>query len=72
MSEWATDDWCYSCHKPEPLPANFFRICGECMHCFVTEAELRAAMAATHRECGLPPPAPDAPLWVCPLCAHDF
>lgn len=59
-------------HGPEPIPEGAFRVCGECWHCFETEADLRAAVATMHQECELPPPAPDAPLWVCPLCAHDF
>lgn len=59
-------------HGPEPIPPGAFRVCGECWHCFVTEADLRAADEELRRQIGLQPTDPDAPIWVCPLCTHDF
>jgi hypothetical protein len=62
-------------HGYEPIPASYYRLCGECWHCFVTAAELVEADWDVRRSL---PGGEDAvrrqpdDVWVCPHCSHDF
>ena len=60
-------------HGEEPIPDGAYLVCGECWHCYVTPADLVAAVATVRAELGLPAWAGDADaVAFCPLCAHDF
>jgi hypothetical protein len=80
------DDGC-AIHGYEPLPETYFRVCGECGHCFTTAEELIdadrklrdeiAAFEAAHPWPGIEPTPmvyhEDAEdITICPLCTHDF
>lgn len=60
-----SDPGCYF-HGVEPVPDEYFRLCLECGHCFVTEEEFTAAAEES------PIARPDPELTFCPLCSHDF
>lgn len=73
-------DWC-AIHGHEPLPENYYKICGECLHCWPTREEFLADvqknladMANVPVEWGPMPPraATDDDEHVCPLCTHNF
>lgn len=60
-----SDPGCFF-HGEEPVPDEYFRLCVECGHCFLTEDEFTAAAAES------PIARPDPQLPFCPLCSHDF
>lgn len=68
-----SEDLCYI-HGYEPLPDKYYRMCGECFHCFVTEQELVQKDLDVRREAF----GPDAEVMqaedihTCPECTHDF
>jgi hypothetical protein len=79
--------YCYSCGTHEPLPDKWYRMCGECLHVFVTEAELvrehNALLAEIRQDVtnvGVPVPPEGVPpdvttgkqVFCCPKCIHDF
>jgi hypothetical protein len=71
----ASPDWCHSCCKLEPRPDDYYQICGECGHVFVTASELEEAallnIPEKHRD-GRYYEVEAASIFFCPLCAHDF
>ena len=68
----AVDPGCFW-HREEPIPEDFYRVCGECLHCWPTPEELMVDVATIARQVGLTAiPADPATVFSCPLCAHDF
>lgn len=67
------NDHCYV-HGYEPLPKEWYRICVECWHCFITKEELVAKDLEIRRACGDPTAEPMDPdqIYICPVCTHDF
>lgn len=74
-------DYCYSCKRHEPLPPEYYRMCGECFHVFETEKGLVESHNALIRSMAVAVPGQDerppyaklgGPIWSCPLCLHDF
>jgi len=64
----ASPDFCWSHYVIEPMPDNCFRVCGECMHVFATEADLIRDMWmewGDYRHAG-------DQIHSCPHCIHDF
>lgn len=69
----ASPDWCHSCLKLEPLPAEYHEVCGECGHVYVTAEDLMAAYIEEWRKMAVSVQALDTPsIDACPLCGHDF
>jgi hypothetical protein len=68
------DEWCWHHNRSEPTPeGGAYRICGECFHCFNTEADLLAADRTMRTEVGLSGVAVSGDdVLYCPLCSHDF
>lgn len=62
-------DGCWH-HGHEPIPEGAYLVCGECGHCYVTEADLIETERQLYPD--LPVRASAATMWACPLCAHDF
>jgi hypothetical protein len=61
-------DFCWSHYVIEPMPDNCYRVCGECMHAFPTEADLIRDMWmewGDYRHAG-------DQVHSCPHCIHDF
>lgn len=61
-------------HGHEPIPKDYYRVCGECGHVFVTADELVSKDLAMHHAVGLLDAQPRDPerIEVCPECTHDF
>lgn len=68
-------------HGPEPIPDdNAYRVCGECGHCFVTEAELSQADYEVRHGSYVAGSTDNYPtvhrsgddIDICPLCTHGF
>lgn len=71
----ASPDWCHSCLKLEPLPDEYYSVCGECGHVYVTAEELLEAENRLLFEMQVtkPPVVTDPEhVYTCPLCGHDF
>lgn len=77
------DDYCYSCNRHEPIPPEYYRMCHECFHVYVTEKELVDEHNALLRNLGATVAglvSLEKPLfikagidvWTCPKCIHDF
>jgi len=67
-----TDDRC-AVHGHEPIPPEYYLICGECFHVFVTVEEFVEADRRMSVDCGLPNVARDPEeIFACPLCTHDL
>lgn len=67
------DDYCFACNRHEPLPSEYYRTCAECLHSFVTEAELVDAHNKVLE--GIPRSVPVTmgdQVSCCPFCIHDF
>ncbi|WP_158881907.1 hypothetical protein [Amycolatopsis anabasis] len=65
------NDECFF-HGHEPLPENYYRVCGECGHVFATADELLRREREIANEVGFQPETDPDRVYVCPLCAHDF
>jgi hypothetical protein len=61
-----TDDPGCFWHGQEPIPDSAYLVCGECGHCWTTEAEFVRDIEANGFE------ANETNRLFCPLCAHDF
>lgn len=62
-------------HGYEPVPADYYRLCVECGHVYVTAAELVLLDQDVRRRLGGerdPSPRTVDEIEVCPLCIHDF
>jgi len=69
----ASPDWCHSCLKLEPLPDDYYIVCGECGHVYVTTEELVKAFRDYYEpRVGQMLPASPEEIYACPLCGHDF
>lgn len=76
--ERSPNDRC-AIHGHEPIPANCYRVCGECWHAYATADELIEADYAVRLDLaeadGLADLVerrdPDL-IHICPLCTHDF
>lgn len=74
MCDWpvSADPGCWF-HGEEPIPPNSYRVCLECGHCYTTREDLLYEDAKVRREIGMKTPQdPDAEIYACPLCTHDF
>lgn len=68
MPPEASLDWCHSCLKLEPLPAEYYIVCGECGHVYVTPEDLVDAYVEEFP--GYRPMAEH--IASCAKCWHDF
>lgn len=70
-NKWTTQV-CYF-HGVEPIPADAYRVCAECGHCYNTREDL-VSEDVKLRRWGLDIPLPDPAdeIYTCPLCLHDF
>ncbi len=71
-------DYCFSCNAHEPLEPTYYRVCGECLHVFRTEADLLllhneildelsvSAVTAVKKVTS------GEQVFSCPKCIHDF
>jgi hypothetical protein len=66
-----TDPGCFF-HGDEPVPSDWYRLCGECGHCFDTVDDLLLADNRNRIEIGLQPITDPTLVLFCPLCTHDF
>lgn len=69
------EDWCYSCNRSEPIPADgAFWVCGECHHCWPTAADFITDVRKMLDEVGgVEGDELVLKAWpFCPLCAHDL
>ena len=67
-----TDDFCYI-HGYEPMPPQYYRICGECWHVYVTPEELVQKDLYQRASVSLPvEPMKAEDITICPECLHDF
>lgn len=71
----ASPDWCHSCCRLEPLPAEYYQVCGECGHVYVTAADLVAAyvvMVGDRASMIRVDDVKPEEIYFCQLCLHDF
>ena len=76
---WVGEDNCWH-HGHEPIPEGAYRVCGECGHCFATEADLSQADFDVRHKAYLAGFTDSYPtvlrsgeqIYSCPLCTHDF
>lgn len=63
----------YDCffHGVEPLPEEYYQLCGECGHVWETRDDLLRDDLDLRTQIGLQQD-PEAPIRICPLCTHDF
>lgn len=71
---YSQEEFC-AIHGYEPIPDGEipYRICGECLHAFMTAEELVDKDAAMHREVfGVLRRSRPEEIYSCPECTHDF
>jgi len=82
------EDHCLIHHVDEPDNGDVYRVCGECLHVFVTEEDLQREDMIIRNQMwqaglnqggnvkadhsGVPTSKPGSEIYHCPLCAHDF
>lgn len=69
---YSTDEHC-AIHGYEPIPEEYYHICGECHHVFVTAEELVEKDAAMYRTVtGKLRRSRPEDIDICPECTHSF